>query len=245
MPLLQGDIQIARSAVMADTENGGGPPSKELLPDGASNTIVPDISEDARVGGLVEIRHLHGVLRNPDVAQLGGANIILAEPPDDPYTSVTLVATRDTHARRPDIVKLIEATSTPGAEFGGFLLENHVTQQRSIQIGQRPGVEPPAVNTTLYLVQDEGKATQKEQYVRVCRVTTELTIFTEIDASGNPKDYPLQVATCELFSLLVHDFTGTSATRVYAADKTATHVRRVNVMDAGSFFSATARDSAA
>lgn len=237
MPLLAGDIQIARSAVMADHDNGGGPPSKELLPDGASNTIVPDISEDARVGGLVEIRHLHGVLRNTDVAQLGGANIILAEPPDDPYTSVTLVATGNTHARRPDIVRLIESTSTPGAEFGGFLLENHVTGQRSIQIAQRPGVEPPAVNTTLYLVQDEGKPTQREQYVRVRRVTVAQTTFTEV-VGGSYQDYKQQVATCELFSPLAYDFVGTSANRLYQAGTDKTRVRRVNVMDAGSFFSA-------
>ena len=238
MPLLNGDIAIARSAQMSDTAAGGGPPTAQLLPDGASNAIVPDLSEDARVGGLVEIRHLHGVLRNTDTDPLTGANIILAEPPDDPSVSITLVPTRNTFARRPDIERLIEATSVPGAEFSGFLLENHVTGQRSLQLGQRPGAEPPGVNTTLVLIADEGKSGERVQYVRVRRVTTAQATFTEALGQGNYADYPIQIATCELFSPLSHDFAGSPPNRLYARQTDKTRVRRVTASDAGTFYSA-------
>lgn len=238
MPLYSGDIRIARSAQMNDTPAGGGPPTAQLLPDGASNAIVPDISEDARVGGIVEVRHLHGVLRNTDTAALTGANIVLAEPPADPHVSITLMGTGNTFARRPDIVRLIEATSTPGAQFNGFLLENHVASQRSIQIGQRPGVEPPGVNTTLALALGEGTATERLQYVRVRRVTVTQQIFTEATPGGAYVDYPIQVATCELYSPLGMDFAGSAANRTYAAQAGKTLVRRVNVTDAGNFYSA-------
>ena len=48
MPLLNGDIAIARSAQMSDIAAGGGPPTAQLLPNNASNIIVPDLSEDTR-----------------------------------------------------------------------------------------------------------------------------------------------------------------------------------------------------
>ena len=72
MALQTGDIRFARSAVMADVDNGGGPPTSQLIPDGANNALFPDISEDARTVGLVEIRHVHGVLRNTDTDALLG-----------------------------------------------------------------------------------------------------------------------------------------------------------------------------
>lgn len=236
MPLLSGDIRFARSAVMADTINGGGPPSAQLLPDGASNAVFPDISEDARTGGLVEIRQVHGVLRNNDTSAALGTSIIIAEPSSDPNVTLTLLKT-PTHARRPDIVKLIEATSTPGSELNGFLLENHVASQRSINIGQRPGVAPPSVNTGLVLVLNEGQPSQVMQYVRIRRVTLSEQTFTEL-VGGQYVDFKLQVATCELFGPLTSDYAGSAPSRFYTRQANKAMVRRVNITDAGTFFGA-------
>lgn len=236
MPLLAGDIRFARSAVMADIANGGGPPTSQLLPDGASNAIFPDISEDARTAGLVEVRQLHGVLRNTDTSPLLGANLIIAEPPNDPGVGMVMLRSSTFH-RRPDIVKLIEATSTPGGEFNGFLLDNHVESQRSLRIGQRPGLEPPGVNTSLVLVLNEGQPSQVIQYVRVRRVTVTQEIFTEV-TGGNYVDYPIQVATCEIYSPLDTDFAGSAANRLYARQTGKTMVRRVIFTDAGTFYGA-------
>jgi hypothetical protein len=238
MPLQSGDIRFARSAVMADVDNGGGPPTSQLIPDGASNAIVPDISEDARTGGLVEVRQVHAVLRNTDTDPLLGANVIVAEPPDDDNVSITLIKSPGTFARRPDLVKLIEATSTPGSEFNGYLLENHVEGQRSLQIAQRPGVTPPGVNTSLVLVQDEGLVSEYSQYVRVRRVTVTEELRTTTDGAGNPVDFLVQIASCELFSPLLHDFPGSAANRFHARQTGKAKTRSVNVTDAGTFYSA-------
>ena len=73
MPLLQGDIRFARSVNMADVPEGGGPPSAQLLTSGRSNDIVPDISEESRTVGRVEIYQIFNLLRNTDTAaMLGG-----------------------------------------------------------------------------------------------------------------------------------------------------------------------------
>lgn len=238
MPLQSGDIRFARSASMLQVDNGGGPPTDELIPDGASNALFQDISEDARTSGLVEVVHIHGVLRNTDTDALLGANVIVADPPDDDNVSITLIKSPSTFARRPDLVKLIEATSTPGGEFNGYLLENHVTGQRSLQIAQRPGITPPGVNTSLVLVQDEGLVTEYSQYVRVRRVTVTEELRTTTDGSGNPVDFLVQIASCELFSPLLFDFPGSPANRFHARQAGKAKTRSVNVTDAGTFYSA-------
>jgi hypothetical protein len=238
MPLQSGDIRFALPASTAQQDIGGGPPTSQLVPDGSSNPFLPDISEDARTGGLVEIVHLHGVLRNTDTDALLGANIIVAEPPDDPNVAITLLKSPGTFARRPDLVKMLEATSTPGGEFTGYLWENHTAGTRGVLILQRPGVEPPSVNTTLYLVYDEGLITERFDYVRVRRVTVTQEIATTADGAGNPVDFPIQVANCELFSELDFDFPGSPASRFYSRVANKTKVRRVNFSDAGTFYSA-------
>lgn len=238
MPLLNGDIRFARSAVMADTENGGGPPTNQLIPDGSSNPMFPDLSEDAWTGGLVEVRQSHAVLRNTDTAPLLGANIILAQPPDDPNVSITMIKSPGTFARRADLVKIIEASSTPGSEFNGFLLGNLVVGHRGMKIGQRPGQTTPSINTGLVLVFDEGLVTEQVQYVRIRRVTTTTEYFTIETGSGQFVDLPIQVADCELYSEIQFDFPGSEPNRFYTRQAGKTLTRRVNVTDAGTFYSA-------
>lgn len=237
MTLQTGDIRFALPASTGQVDGAGGPPTSNLLPDGASNAIFPDISEDARTGGLAEVVHMHGVLRNTDTDALLGANIIISEPPDDPGVGLTLIKSPSTFAVRTDLVALLESTSQPGAEFGGYLLENHVASQRSLNIAQRPGVEPPSVNTTLYLVQDEGLSTEKSQFVRVRRVTTTEQTFSEL-VGGSVVDFQVQVAACEIFSPLDTDFAGSPPSRLYARSTGKTLTRRVNFSDAGTFYSA-------
>lgn len=237
MPLLAGDMRFALPASTSQQDIGGGPPTSQLVPDGASNTFLPDLSEDARTGGLVEVVHLHGVLRNTDTDALLGANIIVAEPPDDPAVSITLIKSPGTFSRRPDLVRLIEASSTPGAEFNGFLLGNLQVGHRGMKIAQRPGQTTPSINTSLVLVFDEGLVTEQVQYVRIRRVTIGTEYFT-VEINGQFVDMPIQVADCELFSEIEYDFPGSDANRFYARQAGKTLTRRVNVTDAGTFYSA-------
>ena len=238
MPLQLGDIRFALPSDRGENPNSGGPPSARLVADGASNTFFPnDISADGRVGGLVEVQHAHVVLRNTDTDAFLGANVIVAEPPDDDNVSITLIKSPGTFAKRADLVKLVEATSSPGSELNGFLLENHLAGMRLISIGQRPGMETPAVNTTLALIVDEGLPTEKVDYQRIRRVTVSTQIFTEL-MGGEYKDFLIQIASCETFSPLKYDLPGSSASRLYTSQIGKTKIRRVNFTDAGTFYSA-------
>ena len=237
MPLLSGDIRFARSANMADVPEGGGPPSAQLMTSGRSNEIFPDLSEETHTVGRVEIYQVFGILRNTDRAALMGSNVILAEPPADPNVSVTLLSLKNPFATRAEIARRIESGMAAGSEWSGYLLENHYATMRSIQVLQRPGMQPPTLGKTYVLVYQEGQSGERRQRVRIKSATTEVRIFTQV-INGALTDFEAQVATCELFDALLYDFPGSTASRYYARDPAKTMIRETIYSDAGMFYSA-------
>lgn len=237
MPLLAGDIRLARSANMADVPEGGGPPSAQLLTSGRSNEIFPDISEETRTVGRVEIYQIFGLLRNTDRAALTGSNVILAKPPVDPNVSVTLLSLKDPFATRADIVRRIEAGMSPGSEWSGYLLENHFVTMKSVSLLQRPGMKPPTIGRTYVLVYNEGLAGERRQRVKIKSTATETRLFTEI--VGNALiDFEAQVTMCELFDGLLYDFPGSPPSRTYARQAAKTALRETVYSDTGMFYGA-------
>ena len=109
MTLFAGDIRLVRSLRMVDRPEGGGPPSAQLLTTGRSNEIMPDISEETRTVGRVEIYQIHGVLRNTDTTPFLGTNVIVSKPPDDPNVSCAILTLKNPFATRADIVKRMGA----------------------------------------------------------------------------------------------------------------------------------------
>lgn len=237
MPLLAGDIRFARSANMADVPEGGGPPSAQLLTSGRSNEIFPDISEETRTVGRVEIYQIFGILRNTDRTPFLGANVILAEPPADPNVSVTLLSLKDPFATRADIAKRIESGMSAGSEWGGYLLENHYATMRSIQLLQRPGMPPPTLGKTYVLAYQEGQSGERRQRIRIKSASTEVRLFTQV-IGGALVDFQAQVTTCELFDALLYDFPGSAASRYFARESNKTLIRETIYSDSGMFYSA-------
>lgn len=244
MSLLASDIRFARSINMADVAEGGGPPSAQLLPDGASNATFPDVSEDARTGGKVEVRKVFLVLRNTDRSPLLGANVIVSEPPDDAQVSWTLMSTRDAFSTRAAIVERIESNLTPGPEWGGYLLENHVAGMRAVQILQRPGSVQPTVNSVLMLVYQEGQPTERRQSVRVKRVESITRTFTDATTSP-PVDFQATVVTCEITDPLRQAYPGSAPRRAFARQAGSSLLRSTVLNDAGTFYGATRLKTAA
>lgn len=238
MPLLASDIRFAASSNMADVPEGGGPPSSKLLTSGRSNEIFPDISEETRTVGRVEIYQIFGVLRNSDRAALLGANCIVASPPTDPNVSVTLLSLRDPFATRRDIAKRIESGMSAGSEWNGFLLENHFTTMRVLQFLQRPGTPPPAVGKTLVLIYQEGTDSERRQRVRIKSVATEVRVFNDTSGGGVGSTYEGQVSTCEIFDGLLYDFPGSPPIRSFTRSSTKTLTRETTYSDGGVFYSA-------
>ena len=232
MAILQGDIKLVKSQVMDDVPEGGGAPSGQLIRDGESNAIHPDISEVARAGGKVSVIKVFAHVQTLDTDSYLDSNVIVAEPPLDPNVSITLMSTGDTFDRRDAARNRIESYLVYGSEWPGFLLENHVAGQRVMQLFQRPGTAPPNAGQTLVLVYNESTpALKREQYVRVTKTSSVLRTYTA--ASGAA--YQAAVVSCELSDPLRYDFTGTAANELFKRDAAATKTRETSVANAAKY----------
>ena len=169
MTILSGDIKLLASKIMDDVPNGGGGPTGSAIADGASNAIFGDVTERQRAVGGVSIRQLFGAVQTPSTDAYMDPTVVLSQLPNDPNVSITLAKT-SMFARRTEIANAIENYLIQGPEWGGYLLENHVAGQRSIQLFQRPGTPTPPIGRTLVLISDEGEPAEKSQYVRITRV---------------------------------------------------------------------------
>lgn len=209
MTILAGDIQLLKSQVMADTDNGGGASTGVVIIDGKSNDIFPDVSELDHVYGRVSLRKVFVGIHTDDTDTYLGANIILSKPPANPDVSAVLFSTSDDFDLRTAAANRIEAYLSVGAAFDGYLFGNHITGQETLQVQQRVGVPPPVVGDTIDLVWNPALPNEHSQYVRIIDVASVVRTFT--DQSG---DFTKTILTLTLSSALDFDFTGFDALRI-------------------------------
>lgn len=234
MAILKGDVRLVASEVMDDVSEGGGPPTATVIQDGASNNIFPDISELDRAGGRVNLRKVHVHVQTGDRDTLLGTNFIVADPPNDPNVAITVFSTRETFDRREDAADFVERYLVKGPTMAGYLLENHVVGQRSIQLFQRPGAPLPAIGRTLVLVCFEDTPDEIVQYVRTTRVESTVGIYSEL-IGGVLIDFEGEVVTCDISDALRFNFPGSPPSRLFAVADDKTRVRDTTVADAGSY----------
>lgn len=242
MTILAGDIKLVASQIMDDVPEGGGAPTSIVIADGASNAVFPDISELDRAGGRVNLRKVHVHVQTADRDTYLGSNVIVAQPPEDPNVSVTLFTTSDTFDRRTAAASRIESYLTRGPVWAGFLFENHIIGQRSIQIFQRPTADLPLVGQTLVLLANEGLGNETVQYIRTTQVQSVTQLF--YDAATN-SDYAAAVVTCSISDALRYDFTGSPAARSFQGQSLAAKLRDTVVADAGTYAGASPLTEAA
>jgi len=232
MAILSGDVKLLKSAVMADVPEGGSAPTGNAIADGVSNAIFSDISEVARAGGQVSMRKVFAAVHTDDTDTYFGANVIVAEPPQDPRVSVTMFSTESVFDTRTQAAARVESYLNKGPEYSGFLYENHIAGQRVIQIFQRPAGDLPVVGQTLVLTWNEGLVSEKTQYVRATSVSSQIRLFYDI---GSQTDYPAAVVTMEISDALRFDLTGTAANKSFTRATNGTLIRETTVADAGTY----------
>ncbi|WP_347252836.1 hypothetical protein [Dokdonella sp.] len=234
MPILVGDVKLVASQVMDDVAEGGGAPTSTVIVDGASNSLFNDISEMDRAGGRVNLRKVFASVQTDTTDTYLGGNVIVAEAPSDPRVAVTIFSTEEVFDRRTNARDRIEAYLNKGSLWNGYLLENHITGQRSVQLFQRVGAELPAIGKTLYLVANEGLANEFSQYIRVTRVASETRTFSYGSGSGIV-DYEAVVVTCDLSDALRFDFPGSPPDRLFTMAPGKTKTRDTVVADAAKY----------
>ena len=235
MPIKAGDVKLVASRVMDDVPEGGGAPTSVVIEDNANNAIFRDISEVDRAGGRLNMAKVNVSIQTPDRDIFLGGNVIVGSPPDDPNVSVTIFKADGPFEVRRDAVSKVENYLGRGSRLSGFLLENHVVGQRSIQLFQRPGTPTPNLGRSLVLLYNEGLPTERSQYVRVISVTVENRLFSE-QINNQLIDFLADVVTLELSDALRYDFPGSPPSRFFALVTGKTEVRDTLVADAGRYY---------
>ena len=234
MPILAGDVKLVASQVMDDVAEGGGAPTANVIVDGASNSLFNDISELDRAGGRVNLRKVFASIQTDTTDTYLGGNVIVSDPPSDPRVAVTIFSTQEVFDRRTQARDRIEAYLNKGSQWNGYLLENHIAGQRSIQLFQRVGAELPTIGKTLFLVMNEGLANEYAQYVRITRIESETRTFSYGTGSGI-QDYQAVVVSCDLSDALRYDFPGSPPDRLFTMANGKTRTRDTVVADAAKY----------
>lgn len=233
MAIQEADLKLVKSQVMDDVPEGGGAPTNIAIIDGASNEIFPDVSELDRAGGRVKLRKIAARVDTPNRDMFQGANIIIAEPPDDPNISATLFNTGNYFDRRADAVSRMEAYLSIGVQYAGYLYGNHVSGQDTLLIFQRTN-DLPGIGDKLVLTKRETYPDQFQQYVWVTEASAE-----ERTIEDDKGVYTRWVVRLKLANRLEQDFPGFDISRyeyTKAQVALATKISDTVVADAARYY---------
>ncbi|MFC4161949.1 hypothetical protein [Chitinimonas lacunae] len=238
MSLTDDDIVLVEPERLGDDPDAGGPISGRLIVSGKENNLFPDISPTDRVRGGVKMAKSFLAVRGTGAEALAGALIYISARPKDPRVAVTLFGTPDSGDRRRHARDRVERYLARGTRWAGQLLERQLEGQKTIAIVQRESAPLPRVGMVLCLVENEGKPTEYEQYVRVVKTRDEIREFSVNIGGNQPYTFRRRVVTCEISDPLRRDFTGPSPSP-FDDGNAAAAVRETVVANAAKYYGAT------
>ena len=229
--LTKQDLQIYPTERLNDAPDGGGLMVKDALT-GADNALFNPVSDVDRTLGAFNARSVHGAVRRPDAAPLGGAHLIISKPPKAENVSYLLYKGVRYGELRRDILPRIEAYSVATIESRMTLLSVQSRGSKVVQGYQRPEEPLPQVGDVYCLRQDKRGYPKEEQYFRVSRVSGEVRTFTD-RSSG--KDFQRMVIKMEITAPLNVDFLGIDYPEISYADAPC-KIRETHVADSANFY---------
>ena len=208
MPILQDDIKLLKSAVMADTSDGGGAMTGTIVIDGQSNNLFPDTSAAGRARGQVSIRQVYGVAHTSDNDTLLGAHAIITSAPADPLVHCAIVKSPFWGAERDDIKSAIEKYLVKGPKLAARLYDAHYSGSLQVRLLCVGSADFPAGGEAIVLINPNGQ----EQYVRLLKVARSTANVT-FEENGATTTVLANIALCDLGQELAYDFFGPPAGR--------------------------------
>lgn len=209
MPILEGDIKLLKSAVMADTSDGGGQMTGTAVVDGQSNNLFPDTSEIDRALGRVNLRKVFGVAHTTDTDTLLGAHAIITDAPDDPLVHCTLMKSVSWADTRTEAKDVIERYLVKGPRFTCRLLDTHYAGSITVRLYAPLGsTDFPAAGDAIVLRNVNGT----EQYVRITKTSQTSQTYNVFEGSSSVSVTVL-ITTCDLGTPLLYDFIGAPVAR--------------------------------
>lgn len=236
MAITQNDLEILKSEVMNDTDEGGGLPTAEAVVDGVSNNLFPDVSDIDRLLGRVRLRKISLGVKTANAELLQATRMLFTELPDNENISVFAFKATDFADRRSDAQNKIESYLAFGTKWAGHLLETQLAGQRVIQISLDKSDQIPAVGQPLVIVQNEGQSDEFYQYIRPLKVDTVERRFQRTVSEAVTRT----VATIEFGDTLTKTFNGLTVPEFYQNANTNRRaiLREARVADAAKYYSA-------
>ena len=234
MPIETKDLVIYHAERDTDNSDGGGKYNGQVVADGLSNNLFNDISELDRTVGDVSMRKIFPAVVTEDTDLLMGATVFVSELPADPNVSALLFSTESWTDERQAAQNRVENYLAKGGQIAGTPLDTHWQGMSSLQVVMFPEETEANIGETIVLISDEGKALQFEQYVRITKVETRLSVMVI-----EKERIEYKVATYQINDPLERDFVGLSARQWYAGTASKTIIRDTLVADTGLYYSST------
>lgn len=236
MPIETNNLVLYKSERLTDTPDGGGKYSGQIVVDGESNNLFPDVSELDRTMGRVSLRKIFAAVNNNDTEALMGSTVFISRNPDDPNVSALLFSTRSHTDTRDSAQNRVENYLAKGAQAVGALLDAAYQGMKSIQVAMMSNDAENNVGDTLVLVVNEGLSNEFAQYLRITAVETRTATFRAGSGGGGSegtKEY--KIATYTFNDALSRDFIGLSVTNWWNNVKPTTVIRETVVADSGKY----------
>lgn len=227
MTILSGDIKLLKSDTMADSPEGGGAVTGQVIVDGQSNNIFDDISTLDRVYGAVHMRKIFGAIQTQNKDKFYGSHLIISKLPADTKLGINLFKTGDWFDRRPVAQTMIENYRAQGALYVGYLWATQYKFSRVVTIFQNEKAPLPGVGDVLML-----KSPTAQQYIRIIKMQHSIQTF--VDEQG---EYKKRIVELEISERLDYNFVGSQMSRYDNLTPESTIFKTV-VADAARYYSA-------
>jgi len=224
------DIKLRASERLADTDDGGGRMTGQVIESGVLNNLFPDISRLDRTYGRLSLRKAYMAVASDDTDTYLGSHVIVTDPPNDPRLAVTIFTTDSVTDVRSNAQDRIESYVTVGPLSAYFLFGTQPKGAKAITLLGRVETPLPEVGDVIVLSVESGGAVAAAQYVRISDVAFESRTFT--DSSG---DYVRKVVTLTLTNALRQTYIGAEADRLTNIVP-PTRVRLTTVADASTYY---------
>ena len=231
MPIETNNLVLYKSERLTDTSDGGGKYSGQVVTDGESNNLFPDVSELDRTMGRVSLRKIFAAVNNNDTESLMGSTVFVSKNPDDPNVSALLFSTESHTDVRSSASNRVENYLAKGGQIAGTPLDTLWQGMKVIQVAMFETDVESSVGDTIVLISNEGKPLEYEQYVRITKVETRIA---KMIVDGKEVEY--KVATYSINDPLERDFIGLSAIQWYNGANSTTIIRDTLVADTGNYY---------
>lgn len=232
MTITAADIKLIESERMADTTDGGGRRTANVIPDGLAGNIFPKVSRLDAVYGRVNLRKVYGTISTANVDTYGGAHAIITDPPDNSRISAVLMSTKNDFDQRAAAQDRIESYVVAGPEARMRLYGRQPVGAKAVLAYQRNDEVLPDIGDVYALVQENsGGDTLQQQFVRIDSVSAVQSTFE--DERGV---YSYTVLTLAITAPLQYEFFGPDTPARSSAAARLGKIRITSVADAARYF---------